>query len=203
MISTKQIFWNVRRKVYEKGKSLHEASKEASIGVNTIAWMQNNYPGVYILGKLADYIGCPITDFFRSDTMRKLWIRLAATLFITGWILSGSTASACSQSTDPIEYEGRTAPEYTTEDIMLLAEVMYHENHWNGDYIMLLTGSVVLNRVKSKEFPNTIHNVLFQRGQYATTKYFGTVHLARKYYHMAEMLLKTGAWLLSGYCFRA
>lgn len=94
---------------------------------------------------------------------------------------------------EPVEYEGFTAPEYTTEDIMILAEVMYHENYCNGDYIMLLTGSVVLNRVKSKHFPNTIYGVIYQRGQYATPKYFGTVRLPRKLYHMAEMLLERGS----------
>ena len=34
----------------------------------------------------------------------------------------------------------------------------------------MYVGSVVLNRVKSDEFPNTIKEVVFQKGQYACIK---------------------------------
>lgn len=116
--------------------------------------------------------------------MKKLVLLIALSMLISVRV---------SASDVPVEYEPCTEPSYTSEEVMLLAEVMYHENNCNGNYIMLLTGSVVLNRVASKEFPDTIHGVLYQRGQYATPKYFGTVHLKRKYYHMAEMLLENGS----------
>ena len=85
-------------------------------------------------------------------------------------------------------------PNYTQEDINLLAEVMYHEN-WNTDSEHLAayyTGAVVMNRVKSKEWPNTIKEVLYQKGQYSTTKKFFTKEIPAECYELAEMILRDG-----------
>ena len=88
---------------------------------------------------------------------------------------------------------GLTLPEI--EDARLLAEVMYHEN-WNTDKARkaaYYTGAVVLNRVQHKGFPNTIKGVLFQKGQYITTKKFFSVELPAECYELAIDLLKHGA----------
>lgn len=82
---------------------------------------------------------------------------------------------------------------YSLEDRDLLAEVMYHENYCNGDYIMLLTGSVVLNRVKASWFPNDIRGVLYQKGQYATVPKFYTTKIPKRVYDLAEHLLICGS----------
>jgi hypothetical protein len=85
-------------------------------------------------------------------------------------------------------------PAYTQEDVNLLAEVMYHEN-WSTDPEHLAayyTGAVVLNRVKSKDWPDTIRDVLYQKGQYSTTKKFFTAEIPEECYEMAEGILKNG-----------
>jgi len=85
-------------------------------------------------------------------------------------------------------------PSYTQEDVNLLAEVMYHEN-WSTDPEHLAayyTGAVVLNRVKSKDWPDTIRDVLYQKGQYSTTKKFFTAVIPEECYEMAEDILKNG-----------
>lgn len=87
-------------------------------------------------------------------------------------------------------------PAYTQEDINLLAEVIYHEN-WHTDKEHLAayyTGAVVMNRVKSKNWPNTVKAVLYQRNprQYSTTDKFFTVTLPQEVYEMAEDILKNG-----------
>ena len=87
---------------------------------------------------------------------------------------------------------GKTLPE--KEDIELLAEVMYHEN-WHTDpehEAARLTGAVVLNRVKSPRWPNSIRSVLYQKGQYATTGKFFTKEIPSECYEMARMLLING-----------
>lgn len=56
---------------------------------------------------------------------------------------------------------------FSVEEIMLLAAAMQLENGMNSDLCVLLTGTVILNRVRSKNFPSTIKGVLFQKGQYA------------------------------------
>ena len=82
------------------------------------------------------------------------------------------------------------------EDIKLLAEVIYHEN-WHTDKDKLTarwTGAVVMNRVKSSKFPNTIKEVLYQKNptQYSTTKKFFTVPLPQEVYDMAEDIIRNG-----------
>lgn len=95
-----------------------------------------------------------------------------------------------------LSFSSAAAPNYTQEDINLLAEVMYHEN-WNTDSEHLAayyTGAVVMNRVKSKEWPNTVHDVLYQKNprQYSTTGKFFTKELPAEVYEMAEDILKNG-----------
>ena len=83
---------------------------------------------------------------------------------------------------------------YTQKDVDLLAEVMYWEN-WYTDSEHLTayyTGAVVMNRVKSKNWPDTIEKVLYQRGQYSTTKYFFTKEIPEECYQMAMDILLHG-----------
>lgn len=85
---------------------------------------------------------------------------------------------------------------YTQKDISLLAEVIYHEN-WFTDAekeTAYWTGAVVVNRVKSDKFPNTIEKVLYQKNptQYSTTKYFFTKEIPEECYTMARNILAFG-----------
>lgn len=62
-------------------------------------------------------------------------------------------------------------PDYTEEDLDLLARVIYAEVGctWIPDWVQRMVGSVVLNRVNSSYYPNTIREVIYQPGQYAPT----------------------------------
>lgn len=79
------------------------------------------------------------------------------------------------------------------EDLELLSEVMFWENYSNGYEVMLYTGSVVLNRVKHPDFPNTIREVLYQRGQYVTTPKFFTKAIPQECRDIAMHLLLCGS----------
>ena len=84
--------------------------------------------------------------------------------------------------------------EHRKEEINLLAEVIYHEN-WHTDKEHLAayyTGAVVMNRVNSKAWPNTVKEVLYQRGQYSTTKLFYTKEIPQECYDMARDIYKNG-----------
>lgn len=86
--------------------------------------------------------------------------------------------------------------EYTQEDIDILAAVMYGEEYPNR-YEMMLAGSVVLNRVKDPQFPDTIKAVVYQfDGQYEQyaprTKGFVGKDLPEECYRLAEILLRYG-----------
>lgn len=55
------------------------------------------------------------------------------------------------------------------KDILALARIIQAENGGHkDDEALLLTGVVVMKRVKSDEYPDTIMGVISQRGQYAT-----------------------------------
>ena len=86
---------------------------------------------------------------------------------------------------------------YTQEDIDILAAVMYGEEYPNR-YEMMLAGSVVLNRVKDPQFPDTIKAVVYQfDGQYEQyaprTKGFIGKELPEECYRLAEILLRYGS----------
>ncbi len=68
-------------------------------------------------------------------------------------------------------------PQYTQEDLDLLARVIYAEVGctWIPDWVQRMVGSVVLNRVKSSYYPNTIREVIYQPGQYSPT-WDGSIH---------------------------
>ncbi len=79
------------------------------------------------------------------------------------------------------------------EDLDLLSEVIYWENYCNGYEVMLYTGSVVLNRVKSPKWPDTVKGVLYQKGQYATVGKFFTKQIPEECREIALHLLLCGS----------
>lgn len=54
------------------------------------------------------------------------------------------------------------------DDLLLLSRVLdaMAGSDWLTDDFRMCVGEVVLNRVASPEFPDTLHDVLYQRGQY-------------------------------------
>lgn len=64
-----------------------------------------------------------------------------------------------------------TACDYTQEDLELLTHVIYAEagSDYCTDEMRYGVGSVVLNRVEDECFPDTLYNVVYQRGQYQCT----------------------------------
>lgn len=66
--------------------------------------------------------------------------------------------------------------EYTEEDVLWLARIVNVEARGGSVNKKIAVANVVLNRVKSDRFPNTIKEVLFQKGQFppAYYSYFAT-----------------------------
>ena len=82
---------------------------------------------------------------------------------------------------------------YTFEDLMLLSKIIYAEagSEWLSDEWKMCVGEVVLNRVASPEFPNTIKDVLEQPGQYygANSRYFNSLLPSKRCVECAIRLL--------------
>ena len=80
------------------------------------------------------------------------------------------------------------------DDIKLLAEVIYHEN-WHTDEerkAAYYTGAVVMNRVKSKNWPNTVKEVVYQKRQYAVVPKLFTEKIPDECYQMAKDIYRNG-----------
>jgi spore germination cell wall hydrolase CwlJ-like protein len=58
---------------------------------------------------------------------------------------------------------------YTDEDLYILSHIISAEAGNCSEDMMLSVGSVVLNRVADDRFPDTIEDVVFQKGQYSPT----------------------------------
>ena len=69
------------------------------------------------------------------------------------------------QGDDPLEGESQIVPE--ASDIAILAAIIQCEADGECYEGKLAVGSVVLNRVKSSYFPNTIAGVIYQSGQFS------------------------------------
>lgn len=68
--------------------------------------------------------------------------------------------------------ETETERSYTDEDLYVLSHIISAEAGNCQEEMMIGVGSVVLNRVESNEFPDTIYEVVFQTDplQYGPTK---------------------------------
>lgn len=104
--------------------------------------------------------------------MNRLICRLLG--LVIGCVLAViSIPIICLAENETIEINTATQSEmvksYTQEDLYVLAHVICGEAQCYSDEEQLYVGSVVLNRVASSRYPNTIRGVVFQKGQYACT----------------------------------
>lgn len=84
------------------------------------------------------------------------------------------------------------------DDVELLAHLIYGESGSDrcSDTLQLYVGSVVLNRVDSDTFPDNLHDVIYQSGQYGCVSdgNFNKTPNERAYKH-ARLLLTEGSYL--------
>lgn len=87
--------------------------------------------------------------------------------------------------TEPETEPTETAPpyEYTEKDLEYLALVIYQEAGGDmfSDETRLMVGTVVMNRVADDRYPDTIFDVILQRGQYGRLHWTGPMWPARRW----------------------
>lgn len=90
------------------------------------------------------------------------------------------------------------------QDVSLLAHLIWNEVGVLGEYAMYCCGSVVLNRIKSDIYPNTLRDVIYQSGQYEIT-WNGMINreIPDSAYKIAENLLLNGSILPENVVFQA
>lgn len=103
---------------------------------------------------------------------------------------------------EPVPVE--TEPEVDEEELYMLAHLLAGECQTYSRECQVAVGSVVLNRVRSPRYPNTIKGVIFQRGQYSCTRnrMYDREPTARNW-EVAEYLLRNGSQLPANIYFQS
>ena len=83
-------------------------------------------------------------------------IRIIGTAF-------GYETAGKNQSFSAVLTKKQASPSYSADDLYWLSRIIHAEARGESDWGKLAVGTVVLNRVKSSEFPNTIYGVIFDR----------------------------------------
>ena len=100
---------------------------------------------------------------------------------------------AAEQSRNAALQAGGMGKAVSFDDLYLLARVIdaMAGSDWLTDDFRMCVGEVVLNRVASPEFPDTLHDVVYQRGQYTVvnTARFSTIVPRRECVDCALRLL--------------
>lgn len=96
-----------------------------------------------------------------------------------------------------VEEVAEEANEADQNDIDLLARLIFAEANTLSYEAQSYAGSVVINRVNSNSYPNTIEGVIYQSGQYACVS---DGHLAKAtpteaQYDLAEDLIENGSYI--------
>ncbi len=65
-----------------------------------------------------------------------------------------------------LENDGNYNSDYTSSDLTLLAKCIYAEARGESYTGQVAVGAVILNRVRSSSFPNTIPGVIYQKGAF-------------------------------------
>ncbi len=87
----------------------------------------------------------------------------------------------------------------TTKDLRLLGALVYYEAGNQSFYGKQCVASVVLNRMKSSQFPNTLYSVIYQSGQFTPAMNGSVSYLANSNRSIqAQSLLAARTVLLEG-----
>lgn len=100
--------------------------------------------------------------------MAAYYLDVMAKAAVDGDVKSGRQAEQ--YRNEIIDQNGSGEVKISFDDLYLLAKLIYAEagSDWLSDDFRLCVGEVVLNRVASPEFPDSISAVVYQKGQYAS-----------------------------------
>ena len=115
---------------------------------------------------------------------------------------SGAEIESSDMATDSNAEE--STPKYSEEELYIMAHVLCGEVQTGSRELQVAVGSVVLNRVASTKYPNTIKGVVFQKRQYACTwdgNYYRTP--TARNWEVAKFLLENGSQIPSNVVYQA
>lgn len=120
----------------------------------------------------------------------------------TGWcradflaMYDGSAAQATAAASEAVQSTSETssapASDYSQDDLFYLAAAITKEagSNWITDEHQMMVGNVILNRVASGSYPNSVYGVITQAGQYPWASGASSVVPSARAYANAQRLL--------------
>lgn len=132
--------------------------------------------------------------------IKRMIVMLLMCMLLAPHITYAKTSPALTVPKAQLIAQGIEVPTklYTENNMMLLAKLLMAENgNAVHDETLYLTGVVVLKRVESKKFPNTIKKVIYQKGQYSTAGRLDSIVPDERCLEIAEELLINGVDIYS------
>jgi N-acetylmuramoyl-L-alanine amidase len=161
-------FLNVRSQPSAKAKIADVLVKGWVVQVDNITdngWYLLN-DGGYVNGKFVDLIGDPEKVMKLLDEQKKKKKpepKFVEPVPVTPKAVETSTRS----NTNTNKNEIRTSSRFSSTELELLARLVKAEAGAEPYRGKVAVAIVVLNRIDSEEFPDTIHDVIYQRGQFS------------------------------------
>ena len=106
--------------------------------------------------------------------------------------LAGVGSEETEAETENIE-ETETEYPYSVDDFYELSHIIQAEAGYCSWDMMIGVGSVVLNRVKSDKYPNTVYEVIHQPGQYSTVSWLASQVPTEECEEVTDYLLRNGS----------
>lgn len=106
--------------------------------------------------------------------------------------LAGAGREETEAETENIE-ETETECPYSADDFYELSHIIQAEAGYCERDMMIGVGSVVLNRVKSSKFPNSVYEVIHQPGQYSTVSWLASQVPTEECEEVTDCLLRNGS----------
>lgn len=101
---------------------------------------------------------------------KKTWKRLIAMLMICVLAFSSPLIADASENEKVVEsktVKGIVGQTYTEAELRLMSAIIFCEAGAESYKGKVAVGIVVMNRVRSNQFPNTIQEVIYQKGQFS------------------------------------
>ncbi len=95
--------------------------------------------------------------------------KIAVFIFITVSLLC-STGMARVEKATPVFVELKSTQFYTKEEFELMEYVIQQEVRGASIEHKRIIANVILNRAESEDFPDNIHDVIFQKGQFTSAR---------------------------------
>ncbi len=109
------------------------------------------------------YYNGEVDGIFGSQTKKAVRYFQSKNGLTVDGIVGNKTLKALGISTTSTNNNGSSSSSYSDADINLLARLIYGEARGESYVGQVAVGAVVMNRIKSASFPNTMSGVIYQR----------------------------------------